>query len=184
MSRIGRDDVGPSAFQRLQRLMTIENPRHVRATSGSTAELPAGAVGAGPDDTSVSRLRLAILRVARRIRQDARTELTPSQQSIVGMIDRFGAMSHAELASREAVRPPSVTRTVQALEAAGMVRRYAPDPSSRRVLVELTDKGRLAALEIHERRDAWLSERMNALSPSELEALRRAMPVLEQLIDE
>lgn len=164
--------------------MAIENPRHVRANSGSLAAPSDGVAGGSTDETSVSRLRLAILRVARRIRQDARTELTPSQQSIVVMLDRFGAMSHAELASREAVRPPSVTRTVQALEAAGMIRRYAPDPASRRVLVELTEKGRLAALEIHDRRDAWLSERLNALSPSELEVLSRAMPVLEQLIDE
>ena len=65
-----------------------------------------------------------------------------------------------------------------------MVRRYAPDPGSRRVLVELTDRGRLAALEIHERRDAWLSERMHLLSPAEFDMLRRAMPVLERLLEE
>jgi DNA-binding MarR family transcriptional regulator len=133
---------------------------------------------------AVSRLRLAILRVARRIRQDARTDLTPSQQSIVVILDRFGAMSHAELASREAVRPPSVTRMVQALETAGMVRRDGPDAGSRRVLVELTDKGRLAAIEIHQRRDAWLTDRLSTLSADELDLLGQATPVLERLLDD
>lgn len=132
----------------------------------------------------ISRLRLAILRVARRIRQDAPTELTPSQQSIVVMLDRFGPMSHAELASREAVRPPSVTRTIQALEAAGMVQRHGPEAGSRRVLIELTDAGRLAAIEIHERRDAWLSQHLSKLSEEELGVLRDAMPVLERLLDD
>jgi DNA-binding MarR family transcriptional regulator len=133
---------------------------------------------------SVSRLRLAVLRVARRIRQDARTDLTPSQQSLVVMLDRYGPMSPGELASREAVRPPSVTRTIQALEAAGMVTRDGPEPGSRRVIIELTDAGRLAAVEIHERRDAWLSERLEDLPDEDLQALREALPALERLIGE
>jgi DNA-binding MarR family transcriptional regulator len=92
-------------------------------------------------------------------------------------------MSLGELARRESVRPPSLTRTVQALEAAGMVRREH-QPSSRRVIVDLTDTGRLAAIEIHSRRDAWLTERMNALDEHELDALRAAAPVLERLLEE
>ena len=134
------------------------------------------------EDDAVSRLRLGILRVARRIRQDADTGLTPSQQSTIVQLDRFGAMSLGELARRELVRPPSLTRTVQALEAAGMVRREH-QPSSRRVIVDLTDRGRLAAIGIHSRRDAWLTERMNALDEHELDALWAAAPVLERLLE-
>ncbi len=136
------------------------------------------------DERAVSRLRLAVLRVARRIRQDARTELTPSQQSIVVMLDRYGPMSPGELASREAVRPPSITRTVQALEAAGMLHREGPEPGSRRVVIDLTDDGRMAAIEIHRRRDAWLTQRLGHLSEDEVAALRAAVPVLERLLDE
>jgi DNA-binding MarR family transcriptional regulator len=135
------------------------------------------------DDISVSRLRLGLLRVARRIRQDADTGLTPSQQSTIVQLDRFGPMNLGELARRESVRPPSLTRTIQALEAAGMVSREGEE-GSRRVRVDLTDAGRLAALEIHARRDAWLTERMAALSEDELEILRSAAPVLERLLDE
>jgi DNA-binding MarR family transcriptional regulator len=136
-------------------------------------------------DVPVSRLRLGLLRVARRIRQDVTTAaLTPSQQSIVVMLDRFGPMSLGELANREAVRPPSVTRSVQALERAGMLSRFGPERGSRRVVVDLTDRGRAAAEEIHERRDAWLSARMAHLSENEIDVLRAAIPVLERLLDE
>jgi len=135
------------------------------------------------EDEAVSRLRLGILRVARRIRQEADARLTPSQQSTIVQLDRFGAMSLGELARRESVRPASLTRTVQALEAAGMLHREH-QPSSRRVIVDLTDRGRLAAIEIHSRRDAWLTERMNALDEHELDALWAAAPVLERLLEE
>ena len=134
------------------------------------------------DAAAISRLRLGILRVARRIRQDARTSLPTAQQSVVVWLDRYDAMSLGELASAEGVRPPTMTRTIQALEAAGMVRRHDPKPGSRRVEVELTDTGRLAAIEIHEQRDAWLSTRMAALTADEREALSAATPVLERLL--
>ena len=136
------------------------------------------------DDAAVSRLRLALLRVARRIRQNDWTELTPSQQSVLVMLDRFGAMSLGDLAAREGVRPPSVTRTVQALEAAGMISRRGPSRGSRRVEIDLTDAGRLAAVEVHSKRDAWLSGRMGSLSDAEIDALRTATPILEQLLED
>jgi DNA-binding MarR family transcriptional regulator len=149
------------------------------------ARLPAddGTQSAALDSTVVSRIRLGILRVARRIRQDADAGLTPSQQSTLVQLDRFGAMSLGELARRESVRPPSLTRTVQALETAGMVHRE-DQSGSRRVVVDLTDRGRLAAIEIHSRRDAWLTERMSALTDEELRALEAAAPVLERLLED
>lgn len=157
----------------------------------TTATMPDHAItdttnGRNPatEHVPVSRLRLGILRVARRIRQDVPTKLTPSQQSIVVMLDRFGPMSLGELAEREAVRPPSVTRTVQALERSRMITRSGPGPGSRRVEVALTELGRAAAMEIHARRDAWLSERMGHLTAQELAALQAAIPVLERLLDE
>ena len=136
------------------------------------------------DDLPGSRLRVGILRVARRIRQDVPTTLTPSQQSMVVMVDRFGSMSVGELAAREAVRPPSVTRTVHALERAEMPTRSGPGLGSRRVEVALTDLGGAAAREIHARRDAWLTERMDHLTAPELAALQAAIRVIEPLLDE
>ena len=135
------------------------------------------------DDATVSRVRLGVLRVARRIRQDAvDATLTPSQQSTIVMLDRFGAMTLGELAQRESVRPPSLTRTVTPLVRSGLLSRHE-QPGSRRVVVELTDAGRIAAIQIHSRRDAWLTERMAALSDEERDALYAVAPVLERLLE-
>src|SRR5437016_6228901 len=80
------------------------------------------------------RLRLAVTRLNRRMRQQAESGLSPSAQSALATIDRHGAPSLGELAAHEGVRPPSITATVAALEVQGLVVR-APDPSDRRYFI-------------------------------------------------
>src|SRR5947209_11398513 len=89
-----------------------------------------------------ARLRLAITRVARRLRQEGDTEVTPSQMSALATIDRQGPITLSELASVEKVQPPSLTRVVAALEGAGLVSRTI-DLADRRVArVAVTADGR------------------------------------------
>jgi DNA-binding MarR family transcriptional regulator len=86
-----------------------------------------------------------------------------------------------ELAAQEKIRPPSMTRIVNSLEARGYVLRR-PDPRDhRQCLVALTDSGRDVLLANRRRRDQWLAVRIAELDPAEREVLRRAVRILEKV---
>jgi len=127
-------------------------------------------------------LRVSVLRLARRLRQEGQRDgLTPSQLSVLATVDKRGPLTLGELAAAERVQPPSMTRIVAALEAAGQLSRSA-DPSDGRVaLVATTRAGRAAMTAIRRRRDAWLEQRLRELPAADLETLRRAAAVLERL---
>lgn len=127
-------------------------------------------------------LRVSVLRLARRLRQEGQRDgLTPSQLSVLATVDKRGPLTLGELAAAERVQPPSMTRIVAALEAAGQLSRSA-DPSDGRVaLVATTRAGRAAMTAIRRRRDAWLEQRLRELPAEDLETLRRAAAVLERL---
>lgn len=136
---------------------------------------------ASADLEAVSRLRLAVLRLGRRLRQNAAAGLTPSQLSVISTLDRRGPMTLGDLASHEGVQPPSVTRMVDTLERSGLVKRCESATDRRAVLAQLTAKGRRALDDVRRRRDAWLAERLARLPESDWAILQAALPVLESL---
>jgi DNA-binding MarR family transcriptional regulator len=136
------------------------------------------------DRDLVESLRLAVGRLARRLRQQNEGEITASQFFALSSIAHYGPITLGKLASVERLRPPSVTRMVAFLEESGLVRRH-PDPDDRRISrVEVTDLGRDLIERSRTRKDAYLATRLATLSPSELAVLREATPVLERLLDE
>jgi DNA-binding MarR family transcriptional regulator len=134
------------------------------------------------DPALASGLRLAVMRLARRMRQQrSDSSLTLSQLAALATLERHGPLTPGELAAHEKVQPPSMTRLVAALEAAGVVTR-APHPTDgRQVLVALAPDGAALLREDRRRRDAWLTRRMADLPPEDLEVLARATVVLDRL---
>ena len=131
-----------------------------------------------------SRLRLDISRVARRLRQEAGAALTPSQTAALATIEKHGPLTPSELATRERVQRPTATRVLSFLEDAGLITR-APDPSDRRCsLVSVSDRGRELLAEARTRKDAYLAQRLEALSADDRAALERAAGVLERMLEE
>jgi DNA-binding MarR family transcriptional regulator len=136
------------------------------------------------DRELVVRLRLAVARLARRLRQETGEEITASQLSALSSVNRLGPLTLGALAAVERVRPPSMTRIVANLETAGLVTRR-PDPADRRIArVEATAPGRALLARGHSRKNAYLARRLATLTPDELELLGRAAPVLERLLEE
>lgn len=128
-------------------------------------------------------LRPAVLRLARRLRQmrDPAVDLSANQLSAMGVLHASGDLLIGELAARELVQPPSMTRIVNGLEERGLVAR-TPDPTDRRLCrVGLTEAGRQVLLANRKRRDEWLAVRVAALTPAEREVLRQAVPILEKV---
>ena len=129
-----------------------------------------------------SELRTAVMRLARRLRQERTDEAyTPSQLSALAVLDHHGPLTPGELAAKERVQPPSMTRIVAVLEAAGLAVR-APHPADgRQCVLTITKTGEKLLAADRRRRDAWLARRLKELSPEERAALEAAAPVLDKL---
>ena len=123
------------------------------------------------------------MRLARRLRQmqEGSLDLNLNQISAMAVLLNSGDQLMGELAAQEKIRPPSMTRIVNSLEARGYVLRR-PDPRDhRQCLVALTDSGRDVLLANRRRRDQWLAVRIAELDPAEREVLRRAVRILEKV---
>lgn len=130
-----------------------------------------------------ARLRLAVARLHRTLRQHADAGLSPSQLSALVAIERHGSMTLGELAAHEGVAPPTITGVVARLEADGNVERE-PDPTDRRVVrVTASAQGRELVVRARERKDAWLTRRIAGLTPDEIDRLADALGVIEALGD-
>jgi DNA-binding MarR family transcriptional regulator len=131
-----------------------------------------------------ARLRLAVARTARRLRQEAGAGLSPSQTAALATIDRHGPLTPSELADHERVQRPTVARLLARLEEDGLVLRAA-DPSDRRSsLITLSDDGRALLRAVRTRKDAYLARRLRDLDDDELATLDRAAAILERMLDE
>jgi DNA-binding MarR family transcriptional regulator len=129
-----------------------------------------------------SALRLAVLRLARRMRAErADTSLTLTQLAALATLDRHGPLSPGDLAAAERVTPPSMTRIVSSLQAAGLVTRTEHPTDGRQVLLAPSPAGEALLREDRRRRDAWLSQRLRELDPAERDVLRQAVQVLDRL---
>lgn len=139
---------------------------------------------AGTDLGSV--LRLSILRLSRRLRQESTGsgDITPSQLSALTALFKHGELTLGELAGIERVAPPSMTRIAARLEAANLLERRA-DASDRRVArVAISKTGEELLRGTRERGDAFVSARLEMLSEEERDLLERAVPILERLASE
>src|SRR5215203_658937 len=130
------------------------------------------------------RLRLAITRTSRRLRQEAGSGLSPTLTAALATIDRHGPLTPSELAQRERVQRPTVTRLVARLEELGLLARAA-DPGDRRSsLLSVTPEGRALLETMRDRKDAYLASRLAGLDPGERAALDRAAAILERLLED
>jgi DNA-binding MarR family transcriptional regulator len=135
------------------------------------------------DHELATRLRLALARSARRLRQEAGTDLSPSLNAALATIEHHGPLTPSELAARERVQRPTVTRVVYRLEEAGLVTRAADPADGRSSLITVTPAGRALLAAARTRKDAFLSERLDALDPADRATLERAAALLEGLLE-
>jgi DNA-binding MarR family transcriptional regulator len=129
------------------------------------------------------RLRLVIARTARRLRQEAGFELSPSQAAALATIDRHGPLTPSELADRERIKRPTATRVIAWLEEAGLVDRTRDPQDGRSSLVTLAPAGRVLLDRVRTRKDVYLARRLRELDPEERATLDRAAAILERVLE-
>ena len=133
---------------------------------------------------SNQQLRVAIQRLARRIRLNAAEDVPENQRSVLFTLDNHGRQSLGSLSEHECVTPPSMNRTVNALVTAGLVTRATAEDDARRIELDLSDAGRAFVDETRRRRDAWFTQQLEALSAEQRRVLDDAIPVLKKLAEQ
>jgi DNA-binding MarR family transcriptional regulator len=127
-------------------------------------------------------LRLTIVRTARRLRQEAGSDLSPSLAAALSTVERHGPLTPSEVATREGVQRPTATRILARLEEQGLIER-TPDIYDRRSSrVATTAEGRRLLDEMRNRKTAFLASRIEGLPAEDRETLARAADILEGLI--
>lgn len=130
-----------------------------------------------------ARLRVAVARLARQLRQRTGGGLTPSQLSCLVSVERMGPVRLADLAAREAVAPPTLTRIVAALVEIGMVERQADPDDARAARITATPKGCEALRRVREEGTAFLLDRLHTLPGEDQRHLPALVDLLEHLAE-
>jgi DNA-binding MarR family transcriptional regulator len=132
---------------------------------------------------AAAHLRLVITRTARRMRQEAGSELRAPHASALTTVELHGPLTPSELADIERVKRPTATRILRLLEEEGLVER-TPDPDDgRSALISLTGEGRERLRRLRKRKNAYLARRMRNLDADEVATLERAAAILERLLE-
>jgi DNA-binding MarR family transcriptional regulator len=121
----------------------------------------------------------------RHLRREAHAEgITGGQAALLAQIRNHPQLGVRELAAREGISAPSMTRYLDRLEKAGFVVRTRSAEDARRIRLALTPKGVRVLRSVRRRRTAWLAERLEGLSPAEQRAVADAIGPLERLLGE
>ncbi|HKE63986.1 MAG TPA: MarR family transcriptional regulator [Micromonosporaceae bacterium] len=137
------------------------------------------------DNDSVTRLRRVVGKLARQLNASATGEgLTPTQASVLGLVAGRGPLSIAALTELEGLNPTMLSRVLSKLDEAGLVERIRDPADLRTASVRITPEGNRIHERIRNRRTAIVSECVARLPAKHADALTRALPALEALVDE
>ena len=151
----------------------------------TSSDRRAASAGLSPSAVAAvaGEIRLACMRISRRIRFESTHEVPPHQFSVLARLQE-APRTPGELAEIERVSAPSMTRTVAALVERGLVARTADPSDGRQVILSLSDEGKRLLKETRRRRDLWMTVRVKALSAEEQEVLRKAAAILTRVASE
>lgn len=137
-----------------------------------------------PEPTLASRLRLAVVRLNRRLRaQRTDSTITLTQMSALSCLHKSGPLTPGELAAKERVQPPSMTRVIAALEEHGFASRRPHPSDGRQAIVSITDAGLAFVKAEVTARERWLDHRLAELTDDERELLARAVEVIDRMAE-
>ena len=127
------------------------------------------------------RLHSTAIHLLRQVRvQDSATGLAPARLSALSVLVFGGAMSLNELARAEQVRPPTMSRIVDALESEGLIRRTVNQQDRRAVVLEATEKGTAILWQGRKRRVKFLAKHLSRLSEQERKQINDAIKAIQK----
>src|SRR5215472_15643758 len=150
------------------------------AAASPGAAMPAQS-GLSQPSIDAARLRVAVLRLSRRLRKHDLAGLTPSQLSTLSTVGKCGPVRLGDLAAAERIAPSTLTRLVNVLEDRGYLLRQPAPEDARAYLVTVTDSGTEVLERIRDEATSMLTDILMTLTPEQMAALEAALPALEQL---
>jgi DNA-binding MarR family transcriptional regulator len=128
-----------------------------------------------------ARLQRVLGKLSRLLRREVPSALGPGAMAALSTLSADGPMRPSDLAAREGVRPPTMTRMLTGLEEGGYVERTS-DPADRRAsLIAVTPLGRQTMVDTRTARAGHLARHLATLTPDQRRSLADALPVLEKL---
>lgn len=132
-------------------------------------------------DTLAIDLRTAVMRTSRRLRIEATGDvITPGQYTVLAHLNT-ASQTLRELAEREHVQAPSMTRIVNALTEQGFASRQTHPGDGRQVQISITPAGQEVLAEARSQRTAWLAQRVAGLSDEDRQILSRAAHIMQEM---
>src|SRR5277367_6345346 len=136
-----------------------------------------------PIEALADQLHSTAIRVLRLVRvQDAATGIAPARLSALSVIVFGGPISLRDLARAEQVRPPTMSRIVDALEAQGLARRRIDQKDRRAVLIAATKKGATLLKQGRKRRVKFLASYLSKLDRTELSLIANALGAIQRAL--
>lgn len=135
-------------------------------------------------EIDVTRLRVAIARLSRRLRRHELAGLTPTQLAALSTVERSGPLRLGDLAAAEGIAPSTLTRLVAVLEELGYVQRYADPKDARASTLTITQTGHETLERLREEGTVLLTQSLMLLTAEQRGALATALPALEQLAED
>jgi DNA-binding MarR family transcriptional regulator len=133
---------------------------------------------------TAARLRRAITRLNRRLRQSSLGGVSPAQASMLASIEKMDNPLLGDLAIAEQMKPPSVTRLAQSMQEAGLII-CAPDATDRRCTrVQLSALGKKEVAAIRKRKTEFLEQKLLSLSVGDQRKAQDLADFLERLMEE
>lgn len=138
-----------------------------------------------PENASeAARVRMATFRLARRLRAHrAVASMSDAQFNVLAALHLHGTHTLTELAVRDRISAPSMSRTVNGLEESGWLTRSADENDRRKVNISLTDAGHTVVTETVRRRDEWLDDALGDLTQEERDILLQAATIMRKVAD-
>lgn len=135
------------------------------------------------DSTSklANEVRLACQLVSHKVRFESGSAIPPHYLAVLWNLKR-GPKSPGELAEAEQVSAPSISKTLDGLEAQGFIERSKDPDDGRRRNVCITDEGLAELRRTASIRDSFMEQRLHALSAEERQVLGRAAAILQRVI--
>ena len=135
------------------------------------------------DPELIDELRLAVIRLDRKLRKSSDGGVTPAQYSALFVLGRHGPLRLGDLARREQISKSTVTRLVAQLETQALVRRTGDEADARSTIVALAPRGHALLADMAEGSNDYLRQRLGALTDMELGRLAEAVAILTRLAD-
>jgi DNA-binding MarR family transcriptional regulator len=127
-------------------------------------------------------LRISALRLLRRLRSEQTPDaLSGVHFSALDSVAQHGALTPRELANREQVQPPTMTRLIADLQAGGLISRRVDPDDRRRQILEVTPAGTELLASANAAKLRWLCAHLSELTEEERATLRAAIPIINHI---